>query len=447
MRWSNPTPRSQLVETGQYATPRRWSQSPGTRLHYRVMLEPLGSQALFVAGVPEQIISGSFDRLVVDETESLRVLDAGLQALHYEVFSWITERSSQRPADVSEFFSARFNRLYLQLPTMDPRIAELARQVVGARPTMLGQAEALESYLRGGYGYTLNLPSEVRPDPLADFLFERREGHCEYFATAMTVMLRSLGIPSRLVNGFAGGVENPISGLHVIRSRDAHSWVEAYLPGYGWLEFDPTPPAPDALMNPWVAQLWMYWDALESAWADWVLEYDFAHQIDLARSVQGRTRSAAFHVVKSIDENLGYFRRLWESLTSLTGGSPSQSSQLLLIWIVGALAAVVAATFGLRKLISAGLAVRRARRLQKGRGLPSDSVFFYRRALKILERRGVQRRPWQTAEEFSRSAASLELRGLLEPITAAYCAARYGLNREAEQRLPALVQSLERARF
>jgi hypothetical protein len=262
----------------------------------------------------------------------------------------------------------------------------------------------------------------------------------------MTVMLRGLGIPARLVNGFAGGVNNPISGLHVIRSRDAHSWVEAYIPGYGWLEFDPTPPAPDALMNPWVAQLWMYWDALQSAWGDWVLEYDFAHQLELARAVQGQTRDAAFYVVRGVDENLAFARRFWESLRSFAGGSPSQGSRWLLLWIVAALAAVVAATVAVRNLVPAWRRARRARRLQTGHGLPSDSAFFYRRALKILDRRGLQRRPWQTAEEFSRTAADSELRGLLDQITAAYSAARFGRNREAEQRLPRLVQALERTR-
>jgi hypothetical protein len=446
-RWSSPATRSQLVDAGSYATPRRWPHSQdGARIHYRVMLEPLASQALFVAGVPEQIVSGSFDRLVVDESDSLRVLDGGMQSLQYEVFSWVTRRSSQRPADVAEIFSPRFQRLYLQLPQLDPRIHELAEQVSGSRATLLGRAEAVESFLRNGFGYTLELPSERHADPLAHFLFERRKGHCEYFASAMTVMLRTLGIPARLVNGFAGGVGNPISGLHVIRSRDAHSWVEAYIPAYGWLEFDPTPPSPDAMMNPWMAQLWMYWDALQSAWGDWVLEYDFAHQIQLARAVQGHTRNAAFFLISGLDEHLMRARRFWESLPGPGGAQPSGPG-LLLVWIAIAIGAGLLAAVAFRKLLPFCMQAYHTRRLRSGQGRPADCTFFYCRALEILRRRGLQRLTWQTPEEFLRASAATEFRSLLGQITVAYNAARYGRDREAEQRLPLLVQALERARF
>jgi transglutaminase-like putative cysteine protease len=446
-RWSS-RPRSQLVETGSYAMPRRWHHSQtGKKIHYRIVLEPLASQALFVTGVPEQIISGSFDRLVVDETDSLRVLDGGMQAVQYEVASWVTERSLQRPADVAEVFSTRFRDLYLQLPEVDPRVGQLARQVTASRTNPLSRAEALESYLRSGFGYTLDLPMTRHDDPLAHFLFERRQGHCEYFASAMAVMLRSLGIPSRLVNGFAGGIDNPISGLHVIRSRDAHSWVEAYIPSYGWIEFDPTPPAPDAMMNPWMAQLWMYWDALQSGWSDWVLEYDFAHQIQLARTVQSHTRGVALYLVGGIEQQVARARKFWETLLPAADGSIAGGQPLIWTGIGAGIAALLVLAALFRFLIPVWKRAQRGRRLRAGRGLPSDSAFFYQRALAVLERRGIPRRPWQTAEEFSRSAEAAEFRGLLDQITAAYNAARYGRDRDAAERLPRLVQALERARL
>jgi transglutaminase-like putative cysteine protease len=445
-RWSS-RPRSQLIETGSYAMPRRWHHSQtGKKIHYRVVLEPLASQALFVTGVPEQIVSGSFDRLVVDETDSLRVPDGGLQAVQYEVASWITERSLQRPADVAEVFSKRFRTLYLQLPEVDPRVGQLARQVTGSHTNALGRAEALESYLRNGFGYTLDLPATRHADPLAHFLFERRRGHCEYFASAMAVMLRTLGIPSRLVNGFAGGIDNPISGLHVIRSRDAHSWVEAYIPAYGWIEFDPTPPAPDAMMNPWVAQLWMYWDALQSGWSDWVLEYDYTHQLQLARTVQSHTRGVALYLVGGIDEQLARARRFLEGLGPAEDGSTAGAQLRVWTAIAAGAAALLALAFLVRFLVPIWKRARRERRLRSGRGLPADSAFFYQRALDVLQRRGIPRRSWQTAEEFSRSAEAAEFRGLLEQITSAYNAARYGQDRDAAERLPRLVQALERAR-
>jgi hypothetical protein len=446
-RWSS-QPRSQLIETGSYAMPRRWHHSQaGRKIHYRVVLEPLGSQALFVTGVPEQIVSGSFDRLVVDETDSLRVLDGGLQTVQYEVVSWITDARSQRPADVTETFSERFRNLYLQLPEVDPRIGQLGQQIAGSRPTVLARAEALEAHLRSEFGYTLDLPSARQADPLAHFLFERRRGHCEYFASAMAVMLRTQGVPARLVNGFFGGIDNPISGLHVIRSRDAHTWVEAYIPAYGWIEFDPTPAAPDGVMNPWMAQLWMYWDALQSVWGDWVLEYDFAHQLQLARAVQSRTRNAALFLVGGIDENLARVRRFWEMLTPSADGPAAGKPSSAAVGIAAGIALLLALAVAFRILVPYWKRAQHARRLRSGRGLPADSTFFYRRALEILKRRGMERRSWQTAEEFSRSAKDSELRGLIEQITASYNAARYGRDRDAEQRLPRLVQALGRARL
>ena len=97
--------------------------------------------------------------------------------------------------------------------------------------TDLARARASSSACAPDYGYTLELPQQEVADPLADFLFMRRKGYCEYFASAMAVMLRTLGIPSRLVTGFQMGVYNPISDLWVVRASDAHSWVEAWIPG------------------------------------------------------------------------------------------------------------------------------------------------------------------------------------------------------------------------
>ena len=93
------------------------------------------------------------------------------------------------------------------------------------------RARDFERYLRTNFSYTTDLlDNEVR-DPLANFLFERKAGHCEYFASAMAVMLRAVHIPSRVATGFQSGVYNPITGWHVLRSSDAHSWVEAWVQG------------------------------------------------------------------------------------------------------------------------------------------------------------------------------------------------------------------------
>ena len=133
---------------------------------------------------------------------------------------------------------------YLQLPRLDPRVAPLAEQITASEGNNYDKAVALERYLRTHFGYTLQLGRSAQRDPLAYFLFERKQGHCEYFASAMAVMLRTLRIPSRVVNGFRTGEFNDVTSQYLVRASNAHSWVEAYFPGYGWISFDPTPAAP-----------------------------------------------------------------------------------------------------------------------------------------------------------------------------------------------------------
>ena len=140
--------------------------------------------------------------------------------------------------------------------------------------------------------YTLQLSRTVPHDPLANFLFERRQGHCEYFASSMAVMLRSLGIPSRVVNGFRTGEFNDLTSQYVVRASNAHSWVEAYFPGHGWIAFDPTPGASMPVRTGW-SRIGLYIDAMASFWRDWVVNYDAGHQQAMAVGARSR-KPAAF---------------------------------------------------------------------------------------------------------------------------------------------------------
>ena len=184
------------------------------------------------------------------------------------------------PADVA-------NELLL-LPDIDRRIIQLARQLDPGGTTP-DRARAFERYLRTNFSYTTDLLDNEVPDPLANFLFERRQGHCEYFASAMAVMLRAVHIPSRVATGFQSGVYNPITGWHVLRSSDAHSWVEAWAPGHGWMTFDPTPPANSPQGKPWTT-LALYLDTMEMWWQRWVVDYNLEHQLYLASRFEQSTR-------------------------------------------------------------------------------------------------------------------------------------------------------------
>src|SRR5262249_5007814 len=236
---------------GQFELPLRDSQAPslrGPHAHYRVTLEPYLSEVFFLLATTQRL-QGNYRTVAEDAAGNVFDVDVEHPITRYEADSQVrmslpvrADGNSASPSGLSE---------YLQLPSLDPRVKALAEQITDKAATRAEKAATVENYLRLHYTYTLQLPKTEPHDAIANFLFERRQGHCEYFASSMAVMLRSLGIPSRVVNGFSGGEFNDISSEYVIRASDAHSWVEAYLPGEGWIEFDPTPPASTEMRTSW----------------------------------------------------------------------------------------------------------------------------------------------------------------------------------------------------
>ena len=179
---------------------------------------------------------------------------------------------------------------YLRLPPLDDRIPKLAEEITAQASSNYDKAVAVEHYLSTHFGYTLELPRSLARDPLANFLFERKRGHCEYFASSMAVMLRSLHIPSRIVTGFRGGEFNDLTGQYVVRASDAHSWIEAYFPGSGWISFDPTPAAEPAASRTGWSRMQLYLDAAASFWREWIINYDVSHQRTLGKDAATGSR-------------------------------------------------------------------------------------------------------------------------------------------------------------
>ncbi len=130
---------------------------------------------------------------------------------------------------------------YVQLPQdFSPRVAELAQSLTLTATTPYEQAKAIEGYLRTiPYNDMIQAPPPDA-DPIEYFLFEIQQGYCDYYATSMAMMLRSLGVPARTASGYAEGMFDEESGLYYVTERDAHTWVEVFFPGLGWVEFEPT---------------------------------------------------------------------------------------------------------------------------------------------------------------------------------------------------------------
>jgi len=130
----------------------------------------------------------------------------------------------------------------LILPAISPEISALAAELTGKEKDDYAKCLTVERFFHENFSYTLGFKPESGGDPVEEFLLKRSPAHCEYFATAMVFLLRSAGIPSRYATGFLVHEYNRFTGYYVVRERDAHAWVEAFVPGRGWVTFDPTPP-------------------------------------------------------------------------------------------------------------------------------------------------------------------------------------------------------------
>jgi len=174
-----------------------------------------------------------------------------------------------------------------RLPAEPEAIVALAREVTAGTGDRLAAALSVEQHLRSSYGYSTALFSDLplRKDPVKWFLFESREGHCEFFAASMVLLLRSLDIPARMQAGYAGAERDPDGGF-VVRDSHAHAWVLAWV-GDRWRVFDPTP----ADGRPAVAPgergmaLRLGWQRFEGWWDRWVLTFSLADQVGFATGV------------------------------------------------------------------------------------------------------------------------------------------------------------------
>jgi protein-glutamine gamma-glutamyltransferase len=404
-------------------------------IHYRVLMEPIGTNVFFLAPWARRV-EGAYRTLEIDSGGAVSDLDSQRSVSLYEADSDI---STPSPAELRAAGNSlpQFAPAYLQLPELDPRIAPLAAQIVGSASNNYDKAMAVEKYLQSHYGYTLQLPSSPVADPLANFLFERKRGHCEYFASSMAVMLRTLRIPARVVNGFRSDEFNDLTGDYVVRAKNAHSWVEAYFPGHGWITFDPTPGGAIESPQGW-GRAMLYLDAAASFWREWVVSYDTSHQYVLGRSVLSGTRDfwerGRMWARARYAGLLNWARRRQRS----AGHSPGP-------WFWGS---VVVALL-LVVLGNAGRIIRmiRTRQLQAHpeRSPDQAATMWYERMARYLARRGMRKPETQTAREFVRVIEDERLRRRVGEFTDAYESARFGNSSDDAVRLPKLYEEVELA--
>jgi transglutaminase-like putative cysteine protease len=250
-----------------------------------VIFLPIHSVALLVKTHEERL---GEDRLALKRGPEgeMRYVGESARGLHYDVY--VGPDGELFPETLAPESRAR----YLTLPPALPeRIGDLAHQWTDALPTPELKARAIEDHLRRDYHYDLGSPSGGKPSPVDDFLFVSRRGHCEFFSTAMALMLREVGVPSRNVTGFVGGTYNRFGKYYAVREGDAHSWVEAYIDdpiAPGWRTFDPTPPAgaqPLEQTNTLFAYARDIIDSLSQTWERKVVRFDLQAQMRLFDNV------------------------------------------------------------------------------------------------------------------------------------------------------------------
>jgi protein-glutamine gamma-glutamyltransferase len=434
--WTNAFDQTQLrpgIDGSYWLASQSHDPARGRSIRYRVLMEPIGTNIFFLADRPQKL-KGNFRLVSMDAGGAVYDLDADHPITRYEAESELAMIDSDE-LRMAPNLAPNGMELYLKLPPLDSRIPKLAEEITASAPSNYDKAVALEQYLSTHFGYTLELPRSLPRDPLATFLFERKRGHCEYFASSMAVMLRLLGIPSRMITGFRGGEFNDLTGQYVIRASDAHSWVEAYFPGSGWISFDPTPAGSVPARNGW-SRMHLYVDAAASFWREWIINYDVGHQRALGQDAAANSR-------QFFDETRGWITRQHRALLEAARRARRHFLNFPGRWVGGTFvfAAALITFLNLRRAV--GWLRARALRAHPERAPRESATLWYDRMVRRLARMGWRKSPSQTPLDF---VAAIQETGLQEKVagfTRAYESARFGRSVGDAESLPKLFEDID----
>lgn len=386
-----------------------------------VYLEPLDSPVLFV--MPRAVgVQGNFPFLFRDQHDSF-TFQRSSERTTYKLVSEteLPELSLLREDNAP--YSETFQR-YLQLPSnLDPRIGELAQELTLNSGNRYDAAQNIERYLQNDLGYTLELKAGGS-QPIADFLFNVRQGHCEYFASSMAIMLRTQGIATRVVNGFQRGEYNETADAFVIRQKDAHSWVEVYFPETKtWVPFDPTPFAGQgdySATTGLTASVGKYIEALEMMWIQYFVAFDNQEQRSLFTSVRRGVSDYQFSISAFTNEIGEAIKNWWKDIRGDRGFDGIADA----IWrgaVFAAAVPVLLILFWALRRISLKWLMRKLG-IASGREPRASQVEFYQRMERLLAQHGLVRKAYETPMEFASAIEMAEA----SAITQVYNRVRFG---------------------
>jgi transglutaminase-like putative cysteine protease len=317
---------------------------------------------------------------------------------------------------------------YLTIPPESEAIIALAKEIAG-RGEPLEKARRLMDWLAAECEYTLLFTEEPAGSALDHFLFKTRAGHCEYFATALAMLLRAVDVPTRLVVGYRGGQWFEDDELYLVRQSDAHAWVEAHMPGRGWIRLDPTPADRDAVIVPPSRVPGVLPPPEEAAFTDQAVDFvkDFGPQ---ERQLILAGVGTAIDFVTCEGFGIGRRERPF----------PPPGIVLVVLFTAGIVGRA------LWRRMPAGVRLG-PRRRDHGAKTEAIAARFYEEAVAQLARRGLTRRRSQSPREFMvRAAPSLaEAAPVFREITVAFEGVRYGqapVSESESERLMSLARSL-----
>jgi transglutaminase-like putative cysteine protease len=458
-RWLRP----QRLGPGSFPSTSRLQQKHKI-IEQRVRLEPTDSPVLFglrpMFDVKSTTHVHSTPRLNAADGTVIRE-DPRSENYDYVVYSW-ADFSLPQPGEHQPHSADLDLLLEVPLAIREP-LARIAEQQVRDIPTdaPLRRAHALEQYFlsSGFFRYTLHLTMVDRNlDPVLDFLVNRKEGHCGYFASALTLLLRSIGLPARMVGGFKGGDWNDIAHVLSVRQKHAHSWVEVYVsrgPGMDpeWITLDPTPATERdqavASVGGFATNFRLITDLVRYIWVFYIVGYNADRQQFLLYDP----------IRKLIGDAQEGFRMMGQALQTATAALFGFRDFSAFISIRGffvsfiLLLALVGVVRGLLWLGGRLLAWFRGNR--EDSASLSASLVSYRRLTQLLAGFGLERPPTETQFEFAtrasafltgRTASTSGVADVPPLVVAAYYSVRFGqraLTPTALERLERRLDALE----
>ncbi len=402
-------------------------------LRQEFFLEPTASPSLFMAPRPYAV---SWEvGPVVYNSDVVRTVRVHLEKFRYTAISDIRRPTAEElnaapPVEPGKFYL----KSTLELGPFSFRIADLVARLTAGCPTPYAKALALERYLKNNYPYSLEMavcpPGKL---PIEFFLFEMRRGHCEYFASAMAIMLRYAGIPSKLVNGYQAGEVNPLNGSFVVRQSDAHSWVEAWFQGIGWVSFDPTPASAVRRHGGALGFLDSLLEYIHFLWLSQVVNFDITDQVQVFTSVRETVRDTVAWLRSAWKSLEGSLSSVWKALSEFGTGAGSQLAPSSLWLPVLALAAALAAWALCRRVRRTWSADRGDPRLRAARD----------RLGRAAGKAGLVRRDGETMREFLARLEGVCASPAIEVLADSFHRLRYGgAGERVPERYAALAESV-----